>query len=282
MPSPSPRPRLIRQGPGEVDVLILLYHHIAENPSQNPYYVRPEQFEAQMALLWERGYRTISVAQLLMALENGAELPACSFILTFDDGDEDVYTQAYPILQRYGYTATLYLVVNYLDHPGFLSREQVQTLLAAGWEIGSHSLHHFDLTQVGDTVLKAEIDDSRTRLEALFGVPVLSFAYPYGKTSFHALRWVKKAGYQAGMGVGSFIHHRWEDRFYLGRRPIEAWHTWQDVATFLPRTTCREDLGEVTPAPRAAAPDRSPALSARQRPQPPGLTHPRLEGVSHH
>ena len=239
VPSLTPTPVRVHQGPGMVEVPILLYHHIAADTSGNPYYVAPAQFEAQMAWLWERGYQTISVAQLVDALEQGADLPVCPIILTFDDGNADVYTQAFPIMQRWGYTGTLYLVVKYLDQPGFLRSEQVQALLAAGWDVGSHSFSHPNLAELDGERLRREIDGSREELMRRFNSVVDSFAYPYGVFSRRALRWVARAGYRAAMGVGPFTRHRLEQRFYLARRPVEARHSLDDFARFLPWQDCQ-------------------------------------------
>lgn len=238
--TPSPLPLLVHQGPGEVILPILLYHHVLESSLVNPYTLAPAQFEAQMRLLWERGYRTISVAQFLTALESGTDLPICPVLITFDDGDEDVYTQALPILQRYGFTATVYLVVDYLDKPGFLRLDQVQSLLEAGWEVGSHSLSHPDLTRVGVGRVWEEVAGSRARLEALLGVPITTFAYPYGSAYPQILKKVRAAGYQAGMGLGLSYRHSPGSRFYLSRRPIEARTTLAEFANLLPWQTCGE------------------------------------------
>jgi peptidoglycan/xylan/chitin deacetylase (PgdA/CDA1 family) len=258
---PTPTPVLVYQGPGTVEVPILLYHHIAPNPSMNPYYVEPSQFEAQMGLLWERGYRTISVAQLIQALVQGADLPACPVIITFDDGNADLYTRAFPILQRYGFSGTLYLVVNYLDQPGFLSSEQVQELVVAGWEIGSHSFSHPNLAQVDGEALRRETEGSRQWLMNRFGRPIDSFAYPYGISSHAAQRWVRKAGYQAAMGVGALTRHRLEHRFYLTRFPVDAKRTLDDFARFLPWRECAGALAADGMTPRQSTPSaKSSAL----------------------
>lgn len=214
-----------------------------------------------MRLLWQRGYRTISVAQLIQALAQGADLPACPVIITFDDGNADLYTRAFPILQRYGFSGTLYLVVNYLDQPGFLSSEQVQELVAAGWEIGSHSFSHPNLAQVDGEALRRETEGSRQWLMNRFGRPIDSFAYPYGISSHAAQRWVRKAGYRAAMGVGPFTRHRLEQRYYLARFPVDATRTLDDFARFLPWRECAGASAADGMTPRQSTPSaKSSAL----------------------
>src|SRR5688572_20258172 len=150
-PPPSPTSTWVAQGPGNVVVPILLYHWIAVSPTDgpnytSPYYVKPEVFDAQMKLLHEWGYQTITVDMLLKAINEGAELPPRPMLITFDDGHEDNYTAAFPIMQKYGFTGILYIVGNYIGIDGYLNVDQIKEMSTAGWEIGSHSMSHSDLT----------------------------------------------------------------------------------------------------------------------------------------
>ena len=111
--TPTLEPQWYLQGPGEVIVPILLYHHVAILQNENIYYVLPDAFERQMNLLHEWGYTTISVELMIRAIKQGAELPPKPIILTFDDGSETIYTNALPIMQKYNFTGTVYLVYNY-------------------------------------------------------------------------------------------------------------------------------------------------------------------------
>jgi len=112
-PTPTLEPQWYIHGPGEVIVPILLYHHVALLQSENIYYVSPDAFERQMNLLHEWGYRTISVELMVRAIKEGTELPPKPIILTFDDGSETIVTNALPILQKYNFTGTAYIVYNY-------------------------------------------------------------------------------------------------------------------------------------------------------------------------
>lgn len=109
-----PEPQWYQQGPGEVVVPILLYHHIDQSPSDNFYYLSPVEFQKQMYLLREWGYTTISVELLVTAIKEGAVLPPKPVILTFDDGTISTFTNALPIMQKYNFTGTSYVVYNYI------------------------------------------------------------------------------------------------------------------------------------------------------------------------
>jgi len=161
-------------------VPILMYHHIAAMPSteasQNILFVSPEHFESQLRWLAAHGYTTVSLDDVV----HPVPMVKKPIILTFDDGYEDAYTQAYLLLQRYGFAGTFYLVVRDLDRPGFLNDAEIHTMQAAGMRFGSHSITHPDLTTIPELQALREIYESRRSLERLLGVLVVDFCYPGG------------------------------------------------------------------------------------------------------
>ncbi len=233
-PTLTPTLTAYPQGPGEVTVPILLYHHIGVSPQgDTAYYVSPEAFEQQMNLLYQWGYRAISVELLAKTINQGAELPPKPIVLTFDDGSETVYTTALPIMQKYGFTGTAYIIYNYLWVPGYMSTEEVQALSAAGWEIGSHGVSHIDLPK-HPARQENEIVKSRQRLEAQLGMPVLSFAYPFGAYNKDSLYYVHYAGYIAAMGLGEKRLQSDKNLFYLYRQAVKGTDDLAAFASFLP------------------------------------------------
>jgi peptidoglycan/xylan/chitin deacetylase (PgdA/CDA1 family) len=232
-PSITFTPEFIFQGPGNVTVPILLYHHIGYSQKDSLYYVAPEEFDKQMALLYAWGYKTISVEQLVQAIQFGAQLPNKPILLTFDDGSETVYTDAFPIMQGYGFTGTVYIVHNFIGAGLFMDRDQIRELYTAGWEVGSHSVSHQDLTSRPGKQ-EEEIVKSRQRLEAYLDLPVRSFAYPFGAYDSDSLYFVKFAGYIAAMGLGDTSLQGKENLFYLYRQSVTAETTLEAFANFLP------------------------------------------------
>jgi peptidoglycan/xylan/chitin deacetylase (PgdA/CDA1 family) len=238
-PTLTSEPQWVRQGPGQVIVPILLYHHIGFSAKNDTvYYVSADTFQQHMNLLYVWGYKTISVELLVKAIKEGAELPPKPILLTFDDGSETIYTTALPILQRYGFTGTSYIVLNYIGIPGYMNVNHIQLLHAAGWEIGSHGLSHVDLTQNPRKQID-EIVESQKRLQSLLGVPVLSFAYPFGAYNDDSLNDVHAAGYIAAMGLGNNTLQSDKNLFYLYRQPVEGTDDLQSFALLLP---WREDV----------------------------------------
>ncbi|NOY99972.1 MAG: polysaccharide deacetylase family protein [Chloroflexi bacterium] len=235
-PSFTPTPSWVAQGPGIVECPILLYHHIAESETGSRYYVSPENFEAQMRALRDWGYTSIPLSLLVAAITEGADLPPRPVIITFDDGDVSVYDNAFPIMQRYGFTGVLYIVSNRLEADGFMNVEQIKEMTAAGWEVGSHSMSHADLTKRDNDGLYAEVVQSRKDLEAALGVPVASFAYPFGKLSDAAVDYVHFIKYEAAVGLGYTAEQGKGNLFYLQRRPVGWEYDLTRFAAVLPWT----------------------------------------------
>ena len=237
-PAPTLEPQWYIQGPGQVIVPILLYHHIALHQSENIYYVSPDAFERHMYLLHKWGYKSISVELLVNAIKQGAELPPKPIILTFDDGSESIYTNALPIMQKYNFTGTAYIVYNYVGIQNYMNPDQISELYASGWEIGSHSLSHADLTQRSDRQMD-EIVESRRKLQSLLGVPILSFSYPFGAYNEDSVYYAHYAGYIAAMGLGNESLQGNKNLFYLYRQAVKGSGDLRTFALLLP---WREDL----------------------------------------
>ena len=248
IPSATPTPEFILQGPGEVVVPILLYHHIGISPSGSLYYVSPEEFDRQMYLLRAWGYRTISIQQLVDAIRRGANLPNRPIILTFDDGSETVFTTAMPIMQKYGFTGTAFIVYNYIGAGLYMNVDQIKSLHDSGWEIGSHSLSHVNLRQRPGKQ-EDEISSSKRRLEERLGFPIPVFAYPFGANDASSLRLVRESGYIAAVGLGEGIRKSVENIYYLYRRDITSAYDLRTFSGFLPWQEDLNNLPAVTIVP---------------------------------
>jgi peptidoglycan/xylan/chitin deacetylase (PgdA/CDA1 family) len=232
--TPTPTPTWVAQGPDAVVVPILLYHRIGISPTNSQYYVPPEKFEEQMKLLHDWEYTVIPIELLVKAIKEGVDLPPRPVIITFDDGDISVYTAAFPIMQKYGLTGVTYIVGNYMDTDGYMTPDQLKELLAAGWELGSHSRSHRDLTRLEPAVQRMEIVEARRVLQRATGSPVLTFAYPYGIMNPGVGDYVHFAGYIAAMGLGFTTDQGKSNLYWLQRRDIKGEYDIKRFASFLP------------------------------------------------
>lgn len=221
-PTASPTPRMVSYAPGAaVNVPILLYHRIVEGPSQGRYQVSLADFRAQIAWLRDHGYQAIPLSRLVDVLMHGGTLPQQAVVLTFDDGYVDLYTLAFPIMQEAGMTGTAFVVSGRTGADGFLNADQLRALHEAGWDIGSHSATHADLTAHHDRV-RAEVLNSRLTLEDVLGAPVRLFAYPFAVWDTYVGQRVADLGYFAAVGVGLTNRHTPASLYYLSRREVHG------------------------------------------------------------
>ena len=166
---------------------------------------------------------TITTNMLVQAITIGRELPPHPLLITFDDGHLDNYTNAFPIMQKYNFTGVLYIVGNYLGADGFMNREQILEMHDAGWEVGSHSMNHLDLTKQTPEVQRNEIVGSKERLENMLGIDILTFAYPFGARDAAVMDYAKFAGYMAAMGAEGYTDSQGEwNLFNLQRVEIKS------------------------------------------------------------
>lgn len=230
VPTATPTQALVEMGPGPIECPILLYHRVVPGQDTNPYNLSPDVFEEQMRYLYDNGYATITIEQLRDAIVNGAELPEKPIVISFDDGDISVYKRAFPIMEKYGYTGVAYLVTTYLETDGYMKIRHVKELIKGGWEIGSHTSRHADVTTT--QYIDTEVIGSREDLMKLFDVKVNSFAYPFGLQNPSAMRKVSE-WYTNAVGLGPTITQKESNLYYLWRRPVDNGTTMEQFIGFL-------------------------------------------------
>lgn len=179
----------------EAQAVPILYYHSVMLEEGNELRMPPQQFEAQMAYLKKNGYQSISLEHLYQATYNGVALPENPVVITLDDGYVDNYTTAFPIVTKFGFTATIFMVTNYINEEGFLSWQQLKELVANGWEIEGHTANHPYLTKMDPSTVLSELRSSKELLEKELGRPVNFFAYPYGALNTNVVQAVKDTDY---------------------------------------------------------------------------------------
>ena len=162
---------------------------------------------------------------LVESILHGASLPPHPIIITFDDANADNYINAFPLMQKYGFTGVLYLPYSYIGTPNYLTVDQIKEMAAAGWEIGSHTLNHpTNFLALQPAALRSEIVGSRQKLGELLGLPILTFAYPFGENSGAAVDYVHFAGYIAGMGATGFTADQGKSNLFVLQRRRDPLH----------------------------------------------------------
>lgn len=183
-----------------VDVPVLMYHYVDdEPPPKGPYAdgltVRTPDFIEELEYLAANGYETISLADAYLAMAGLRDLPARPVVLTFDDGGLDNYEVAFPLLRRYGFSGTFFVITKTVGADGQMDWGQLREMYAAGMSVQSHSVAHPDLRGVPDGRLRAEVADSRAMITEATGEPGYVFCYPAGAYDQRVIEAVRDAGY---------------------------------------------------------------------------------------
>jgi peptidoglycan/xylan/chitin deacetylase (PgdA/CDA1 family) len=182
-------------------VPVLCYHNIKENPAkENVFTISEAHFDAQLKLLYDSGYRTISPEQLVQRFTIGHELPTKPVIISFDDAHEEHYSIAKPILEKYGFRGVFFIMTVYINKPNYLTATQIKELAQSGHTIGGHTWNHPMVTSLAGNAWDQQIDKPDLELEKITGKPVKFFAYPNGVWNENAIAELKnrkiKAAFQ--------------------------------------------------------------------------------------
>lgn len=215
-------------------VIVLNYHKI--DNMHISLSVKPEDFERQMKYLAEHNFHSITPQELYAALVGGAELPENPVLITFDDGYMDNYTNAYPILKKYGLKATMFVITGFLDRaqPGYFTWGQAAEMEASGLiNIESHTVTHTSLTDLTEEQVKMELERSKNDIERRLGKQVDFLAYPTGTYNLHIAALVKEAGYKGAFTVKYGNVDRASNVFAIERVPV--FHTENTYRSFLER-----------------------------------------------
>lgn len=208
---------------------ILMYHSISRSVDDpNLLCTSPERFNAQMGYLKRHRLRGVSTRELLHAMKAGRARGLVG--LTFDDGYEDFLHTAVPIMESYGFSATVFAVGGMLGgrnswKHAYEPRPDMRLLGATGlrevsqrgMEVASHSMSHPILTDLNTESLEKEIFESRRVLCETLGEEVEGFCYPYGRLDGAAIRTVRGAGYTYACAINTLIEGKCYD---LPRVPI--------------------------------------------------------------
>lgn len=225
VPTPVPTPTPIPEF--SLHVPILTYHVIAPASVGSAYSlpgldVDPAVFDQQLALLKAKGWRSITVDGLYRYLAAKQRPPRKTFVVTIDDGHDDGYTFALPILQKYGYLATYYVVAGRVGLPNNLTWDEIAKLQADGMEIGNHTLDHVNLTTQSAAQIANEINAAQQLLTEHLGTAPTTFAYPFWAYNSVVVRAVRAAGLPIALTNGSYAYESWSRRYDIPRFAVYA------------------------------------------------------------
>ncbi|ANE36356.1 polysaccharide deacetylase [Campylobacter iguaniorum] len=206
---------------------ILMYHmiseHLPKNKSKfNRLRVKPKEFEKQIIWLKKNGFTSYTLSELA----NLDKIPPKSVVITFDDGYKDNFTNAFTILKKHNFKATIFIVVDRftknwatdkdlnessdeLNAEEMLSNDEVAQMIASGLiEIGSHTMDHANLPALSTDEKWAQIHKSKVNIENIFGTTCETFAYPFGFFDNESALAVEKAGYKAAVTTKNDVYKK--------------------------------------------------------------------------
>lgn len=212
-------------------IAVLMYHRVRKPLANDPapgLCVPPEVFESQLRQIISLKFHFVTLASLLECAPQRR-----TAIVTFDDGTEDNFTVAFPILKKLSVPATIFIVSDFVGQPNtydrkshgmhrLLTTDQMLEMAAAEVEFGSHTCTHPSLPSLDDESLERELADSRRALETLLARPVASIAYPYGHYDARVLAAANRAGYRLGCTTERGHNRNLSAPLQLKRIPISA------------------------------------------------------------
>jgi len=222
---------------GQYVVPILMYHSVSSADTKPMFVigrppniplrlnsVSPQSFDRQMAYLKNNGYQVIPLDDFVKGDKARKKFFHKTVVITFDDGYVDNYMNAFPILKKYHFPATIFLITDAVgQNPKILNWEQVKEMGQYGITFGSHTRHHAYLPTQSKEQLKDEIIGSKRVLEEHLGVPVYYIAYPCGGFSEQVKAVTALAGYKAALTTNRGTDRYNIDLYELGRIHINNW-----------------------------------------------------------
>jgi peptidoglycan/xylan/chitin deacetylase (PgdA/CDA1 family) len=201
-----------------------MYHYISAPPPGADVYrfdlsVTPENLDMQMAWLAANDYTTVTLQDLLYHLNLGWPLPENAIVLTFDDGYTDSYENAFPILKKYGFVGTFFIITDRVTfgEAAYATWEQIIEMHRAGMDIQSHTRTHPDLRGVSAEELLWQILGSKEAIEARLHNEVRFFCYPAGRYDANAIQALRQFGYWAAVTTEYGATHSSDGVFTLKR-----------------------------------------------------------------
>jgi peptidoglycan/xylan/chitin deacetylase (PgdA/CDA1 family) len=262
---------------------ILLYHGVGPRTKRtDPGFLRvqPDDFRAQLELLLDAGFTVVTVGEFVERAR-GLKPPPGLVALSFDDGMEDNHSVALPILSEYGLHATVYVTTGLIGKPNpwmtpetsarMMTVDELRDLVAAGWEIGAHTVTHPDLSELGFEECLDEMRGSRDELERALGVSVRTFAYPACHYGPQAVAAARAAGFSAAVtcqGLGSWDPYELRRSLVSGKDStrsvlLKIGGLYEPLSTSRPGRVARASTRRVRERRRARREGRADAVDRR-------------------
>jgi len=175
-----------------------------------------------MALLTQKGYATISIEDLVSAFEGTRQLPPKPIILTFDDGYKDNFEYAYPILKKYSFQGTFFIVTGLVGTKGYLTWDDIGEMAKGGMFIEAHGSTHVDLTLLSNDGIAQQVTEAMQAFQTHIHAIPRVYCYPAGKFNQTVINILREKGYRAAVSTRYGCVHYQDDLFQLRRVRISG------------------------------------------------------------
>ena len=196
---------------------ILMYHHVDHRSQEWKLSVSPKNFERQMEFLKAHQYEVLSLSEYLDLLKSQKPIPKKSVVITFDDGYDNNFVHAFPVLKKMEFPAAIFIQVDGISRAGYMTQEDISILLDNDIEIGSHTVHHGFLPDLEPKAIEREIVQSKKILENRFHEPITLFSYPGGGFNDKVRQAVMEAGYEGAVATHPGADYPDRDPYALKR-----------------------------------------------------------------
>ena len=200
---------------------ILGYHRVGPWRDDHVPTVAAETFGKQLQFFEKNRFNVLTLDQIADLFDKDAPFPRKSLAITFDDGYTETATDAWPLLKKHGFAATVFVTPSEVGMPGFMSWDQITLIASEGMDIGCHTMNHSYIPLVPEEQLADELVESKRIIENRIGKPVSSLSYPVGGFTQKAQKVAQEAGYRAAYTTNRFSFlGRKLDRFAVRRIKI--------------------------------------------------------------
>ena len=199
---------------------VLMYHSVVDD---NRFFsISPVNFEKQLKFLKKKKFNVIKLSDLAKTIQNKKQIPYKTTVLSFDDGYQDNYSNVFPLLKKYNFSAMIFLITNLIGQKGYLNWAEIKEMCQSGLvEFGCHTASHPDLTKISIAELKLELQNSRRIIENQLKTSCNYFTYPKGFFNDFVVKEIKDTGYQMALTVQEGNIDFESDIFKLPRLSID-------------------------------------------------------------
>lgn len=205
-----------------VGIPVLYYHAVGIDHPGEELWVTPDQLKQQLQLVKDLGYTSLTMSEVNDYIKNNKPIPEKSILITFDDGYENNYQFAYPILKELELKATIFMVSSYIDKGFYLTSDQIKEMSQNGIDIESHTIDHVHLNELSYQEQLNQLKKSKSKIESITNKEIFSIAYPYGDYNEDTTKAAIEAGYSIAFTTNNGLADRNDNSVELNRIYVDS------------------------------------------------------------